>query len=59
MRTESPDANRLLVWLRISPDAAPGTMVLQISTHYLTTFALVPMFEPASPSSRGELTAGK
>jgi hypothetical protein len=60
IRTESPDANHLVVWLRISSDAAPGTMMLQVSTRFMTTFAAVPMFEQnAAVSLRGELTADK
>jgi hypothetical protein len=60
IRTEAPDENHLLVWLRISADATPGTMMLQVSTRFMTTFASVPMFgENLAPSSHGELTAGK
>lgn len=61
-RTQSTDANHLLVWLRVSSEAAPGPMVLQVSTRFMTTFTTVPMLEhPANPSltSRGELTADK
>jgi len=58
IRTESPDENHLLVWLRISSNAAPGAMVLQVSTRFMTTFASVPMFDENVPL-RGDLSAGK
>ena len=60
IRSEAQDENHLLVWFRISADATPGTMMLQVSTRFTTTFTSVPMFEEnLAPSSHGELTAGK
>jgi hypothetical protein len=60
IHVESPDGNHLLVLLRISADATPGTMMLQVSTRFMTTFAAVPMFEEnATLPARGELTADK
>ncbi len=56
MRVESPDQNHLLVWLKVSSGAAPGTMMLQVSTRYMTTFTAVPSF---GESSAPPLTAGK
>ena len=52
----SPDANHLFVLLRISSDAEPGTIMLQLSTRFTTTFAAVPIFEQ---SSRGERAIDK
>jgi hypothetical protein len=60
IRIESPDPSQLLVWLSISSDAEPGTMMLQVSTRFMTTFTAVPMFEQnAALSSSGALTADK
>ncbi len=56
IRVESPDQNHLLVWLRVSSGAAPGMMMLQVSTRYMTTFAAVPSF---GESSVAPLAAGK
>jgi len=50
-RVESPDRDHLLVWLRISPDAAGGVMMLQLSTRYMTTFAAVPSFTEKAATS--------
>ena len=55
-----PDTNHLFVLLRISSGAEPGTMMLQLSTRFTTTFAALPMFEQkANPSSGGELPIEK
>src|SRR6266702_527807 len=50
-RMELLDHNHLLVWLRISPDAAPGMMMLQLSTRYMTTFTAVPSFVEKAATS--------
>jgi hypothetical protein len=60
IRIKSPDENHLFVLLRIASDAVPGTMMLQVSTRFMTTFATVPMFEQnAAVASRGTLTGDK
>jgi len=59
-RTESPDPNHLLVWLSIASDAEPRTMILQVSTRFMTTFAAVPMFQQnAALPAHDALTADK
>jgi hypothetical protein len=50
--------NHLLVTLHISPKAEPGTLIFQVFTHYMTTFAELPMLETGNTrSSPGELAA--
>jgi len=59
IRMGSPDPNHLFVLLLISSNAEPGTVILQVSTHFMTTFAALPMFEQGSESSlRGEPASG-
>jgi len=51
---------RLLVTLRISPHAEPGTLVLQVFTRFLTTFAELPMNEQNSVTrGNGVLSASQ
>lgn len=57
LRIQSPDAKHLLVFLRIAPDAEPGTAMLQLSTRFTTTFTALPMFDEHPPS--GAELAGK
>jgi hypothetical protein len=56
LRVESPDASHLFVLLRISADAVPGMMMLQVSTRFMTTFAAVPMLGEHLP---GQLSASQ
>lgn len=60
IRLVPQDPGHLMVCLHISTDAQPGTLVLQVSTPFLTTFANLPMFaESAAATSRDELTAAR
>ena len=59
VRMDTQDDHHLLVTLRISRKAEPGTLVLQVSTRYMTTFAALPFEQPSAPSARGELSASK
>lgn len=55
---EVRDANHLFVLLRIAADAEPGTMMLQLYSRFMTTFAAVPMLKQnGSLASEGELKA--
>jgi hypothetical protein len=55
---QAEDDNHLLVTLHISPNAEPGTLVLQVFTHYMTTFAELPMLQSGDTrSGPGELAA--
>ncbi len=59
IRAQAPDANHLLVWLNVS-HAAPGTIMLQVCTRYLTTFAAIPMLDRnAASMPLAELSANK
>lgn len=49
---ESRDSNHLFVLLHIGANAEPGTMMLQLFTQFMTTFAAVPMFSELSPRSK-------
>ncbi len=49
---ESRDANHLFVLLHIGANAEPGTMMLQLFTQFMTTFAAVPMFSELSSRSK-------
>ena len=51
--------NHLLVTLQISPNAEPGTLILQVFTHFMTTFAELPMLQSGdTPRSKpGTLAA--
>jgi hypothetical protein len=42
LHVESPDSDHLLVVLRIAKNADPRTVVMQLSTKFMTTFATVP-----------------
>lgn len=57
IHVESPDANHLLVVLRISSDAEPGTMMLQLWTRFTTTFATVALLEKNAAQVSGAETA--
>jgi hypothetical protein len=59
LRIQSPDAKHLSVLLRISPDAEPGTAMLQLSTRFTTTFTALPMFGEQDLLSSGAELAGK
>jgi hypothetical protein len=59
LHIEPTDAHHLVVWLRVSSDAVPGAMILQVSTRFMTTFVSVPMFGQTTPSPSGEMTAGR
>ncbi len=57
---QHPDHDHLLVTLRISPKAEPGTLMLQVFTRFMTTFAPLPMQDGDDPSAvHGELAAAK
>jgi hypothetical protein len=59
VHTQAEGDNLLLVTLQISPNAEPGTLILQVFTHYMTTFAELPMLQSADTprASSGELAA--
>jgi hypothetical protein len=60
MNVRHPDDDHLLVTLRISPKAEPGTLMLQVFTRYMTTFAGLPMRDADDPTAvHGELAATK
>lgn len=59
VRMDLQDDGHLLVTLRISRKAEPGTLMLQVFTRYMTTFAALPFEQPSAPSVRGELSAAK
>jgi hypothetical protein len=57
---QHPDDDHLLVTLRISPKAEPGTLMLQVFTRFMTTFAGLPMRDGDDPSAvHAELAATK
>lgn len=57
---QRPDDDHLLVTLRISPKAEQGTLMLQVFTRSMTTFAGLPMLNSDDPSAvHGELAATK
>lgn len=59
-QVQHPDAEHLVVTLSVSPKAEPGTLMLQVFTRFMTTFAGVPMAEGEDVAVvHGELSATK
>jgi hypothetical protein len=54
---QSQDSNHLLVTLHVSQNAEPGTVMLQVFTRFLTTFAALPMETGIALPASGNLAA--